>query len=280
MNKKKRYAKAGRKRLLCLLLATAMVLAITGCGNGSGSGNDISGEGNTDGAAGENTSSNTAMGRYVEEEIDLSELLDSPEGIYKREDGSLVILDIYNGILVSKDRGQSWTAETPDWFKKMQEEHYYFSDFDMTPDGTYTILYDPTDDDGYTPIMELRLPDGTQVPVEIPLASENDYVRQIEISDEGRIFALMLEDSLYEVYKDGSSKLVKEFNDYIEGFYVKDNLIFMDITYQSGMPVIYDMESETYIEDEILAEFVDENYGDRAYYPSNDRDMYLLPDEE
>ena len=278
MKKRGKLCKTGRKKFLCLLLTISMVFALSGCRNGGGSGTDISGEGNADGTAGENTSSNTAMGRYVEEEIDLSALLNSPEGIYKREDGSLVILDSANGILVSRDRGQSWTAEMPDWFMEVYETYGYIMDFDMTPDGIFAILYDSTGDE-YTPTMELRLPDGTPVPVEIPLASEEDYVWQIEISDDGRIFALMHEESVYEVYKDGSSKLIKAFNEYIEGFYVKGNLIFMDMTYLSGMPAIYDMESESYIEDEILAEFVADNYKERAYYRTNEKDMCLLPDE-
>ena len=278
MKKRDKISKTSRKRLLCLLLTISMVFALTGCGNGGGSGTDISGEGNTDGTAGENTSSNIAMGRYVEEEIDLSEMLFRPQGIFKRDDGSLVILDSSTGVLVSKDQGQSWVAETPDWLMEMYEA-CYISDIDMTPDGTYAFLYDPTNDDEYNPTMEIRLSDDTQVPVEIPLESEEDYTRQIEISDDGRIFALTREDKLYEVYKDGSNKLVKAFDDYIEVFYVKGNLIYTDITYLSGMPAIYDMESERYIEDEILAEFVAGNYKDRVYYRTDEKDMYLLPDE-
>ena len=119
------------KKVLCFLLAVSMTIALSGCNSGvetggnSGNQTDIGGnEGISEGTGDENAaevSGNVAMGRYVEEEIDLSEMITSPAEICKREDGSLVILDRIYGPLVSGDQGSTWSMETPDWFKEMQE---------------------------------------------------------------------------------------------------------------------------------------------------------------
>ena len=46
------------------------------------------------------------------------------------------------------------------------------------------------------------------------------------------------------------------------------------------LPVIYDMEAESYVEDTVLQEFVAANYGDRYYNGYTFQKMYLLPGEE
>lgn len=278
-----------RNRSMALLLSFSMMFAMTGCGEDGnmqadpGSNSDQAVEGNTTGGAGDNASADTsakAMGRYVEEEIDLSEMLLQPDGIFEREDGSLIIADANKGLLVSKDRGLTWDKEIPDWFTKMLEEGYYVSEIDMTPDGTFAILYDPIPDDDYTPVMMLILPDGTQEAVEIPLEDEDDYIRQMAVSNEGRIIVRTRSRKVFEVQKDGRSELLFTLPDYTSTFYMEGNLIFIDNVGVSGMPMIYDTESGTYMEDDVLVDFVSENYNDREYDGSSYCDMYLLPDGE
>ena len=83
------------KRMISLLLAASMVFSMAGCGgNGSGSSADAD---NTGGSApegdsksgGESGGEPTAMGRYVEEQIDLSEQGTSPRDLCMREDGKI-----------------------------------------------------------------------------------------------------------------------------------------------------------------------------------------------
>lgn len=278
------------KKVLCFLLAVSMTIALSGCNSGvetggnSGNQTDIGGnEGISGGTGDENAaevSGNVAMGRYVEEEIDLSEMITSPAEICKREDGSLVILDRIYGPLVSGDQGSTWSMETPDWFKEMQEVNAYVAEIVMTPDGTYGVLYDSYDHDDYTPSMKLVLSDGTQVPVEIPLEDEEDYINRLCASEEGRIIVLTRRGNVFEIQKDGSGELLFSTQSYGNALYCKGNLIYVDISSLSGMPLIYDMDAGKYVEDDVLTDFVSDHYEDREYNGSMDCPMYLLPAEE
>lgn len=126
--------KKGKRKILCLLLAAAMTFSLIGCG-----GDDAGGAGGAAGAANTgaastgdstgaqtqngnqaNTGGQTAMGRYVEEEIDLSEELSRTRSMCMLEDGSIAILDASTGIFISRDQGTTWSDETPDWFYSMR----------------------------------------------------------------------------------------------------------------------------------------------------------------
>ena len=192
--KKKRY----KKRIISLILAFSMVFVLFGCSNSAdGSGVQSVGNanqsGNTNQTQGEAGNGEAAMGRYVETEIDLSDKLINARAFCKREDGSLVIIDEYQGFFISQDNGDTWTLETPDWLVSMLENQYYISNVAMAPDGTVGIIYDPVlDDDDYMPIMDLILPDGERVPVEIALKEEDQYFSQVVMTKDNRIFARAL----------------------------------------------------------------------------------------
>lgn len=275
-------------RLLCLFLAASMAAALTGCGGGGAQGNDgtnVDGSadgGTQDGAAGV-SGGQTAMGRYVEEEIDLSDSLVSPRGICRREDGSLVVLDSYAGYFVSKDDGQTWESEMPDWLLEMKEQYYYVSELEMSPDGTVSVIYDasPNDDD-YTPEMALILPDGTHVPVDIEVSEEENRIRSVVMTEDNRIFVNTFGLGIYEIYTDGSSEKALEAQERPYWFWIKSNLFFCDNDFGNGgeLPLVYDMDAEEYIEDSVLTDFVKNSYGDRYYNGSDYGTMYLLPGEE
>ena len=136
------------KKIISLILAGNMVFAMTGCGGGSGgsdSGVGSAGQnvGTSDGGQ-ENESSvensPAAMGRYVEEETDLSEQITYPMDLCVREDGSLVILDGKAGMLVSEDQGVTWESEMPEWYMAMQGEGTYINSMCMAPDGTVAAI--------------------------------------------------------------------------------------------------------------------------------------------
>lgn len=284
-----RIRKMGKK-FLSLLLAGAMAAALVGCGNGGGGAQGNSGV-NADGSAGGQvqggasgvTGGQTAMGRYVEEEIDLSDSMFSPRGICRREDGSLVVLDSYAGYFVSKDDGRTWENEMPDWLSEMITKHYYISEVDMSPDGTVAVIYDSqSNDDDYTPVMELILPDGTRVPVEIELPEEESKIKYVVMTEDNRIFFNTYGMGIYEVHKDGSSEKVLDAQERPYWFWIKENLFFIDNDFGGGgeLPLIYDMDAEEYIEDDVLTDFVDDSYGDRYYNGSDYGSMYLLPGEE
>ena len=274
-----------KSRLWSLILAASMAVALTGCaGGGEGAqGDGMSTDEAPDGASG-STNGQTAMGRYVEEEIDLSDVVFSPRGICRQENGNLVILDSYAGYFISKDEGLTWENEKPDWLSEMMAQGKYISEMAMSPDGTVGVIYDagePNDND-YTPAMKLILPDGTHVPVELELSEEDNKIRYVSMSEDNRIFVNTYGMSIYEVYRDGSGEKVLDAQERAYWFRKQENLLFMDNDFGSGadLPLIYDMEAGDYIEDVVLTDFVSDSYGERYYNGSDYGTMCLLPGEE
>ncbi|MDE7186140.1 MAG: extracellular solute-binding protein [Lachnospiraceae bacterium] len=273
------------KRMISLLLAASMVFSMAGCGgNGSGSLADAD---NTGGSAPEGDSKGgsesggepTAMGRYVEEQIDLSEQGPSPRDLCMREDGSLVIMDYSAGMLVSNDQGAAWTVETPDWFAEMKADDTYISSMYMAPDGTVAVLWGESTEDNYQQYLKLILPDGTQVPVETELTEDEAYFCQVAFRDDGVIFA-STNRSIYEVERDGSCDRILALDYNPHWIWVRDNLLVIDNDYGEDLPAIYDLETGEYIEDEVLVEFVSDNYQERHYNGRDYASMHLLPGED
>ena len=276
------------KRIISLILAFSMVFALSGCGNGTdGSGVQSVGNANQSGnlnqAQGESGSGDAAMGRYVETEIDLSDKLYSTEAFCMREDGSLVIFDAVQGFFISQDKGDTWTVETPDWFVSMLEKGYYASKAAMAPDGTVGVVYDPGSGDGYTPVMDLILPDGETVPAEIALTEDEGYITQVVMTKDNRIFIRAQQGNIYEVYKDGRGELLPLTQEYSSTFYIEENLLIRDIVWNTA-PMLYDMDAGQEIEDEVLSEFIRENYNEREYKPNaygtDESLMYILQDND
>ncbi len=277
-----------RRKLTAISVAAAMVLALAGCG----------GEGQPDGAAqgqGDPAPEGTiasidkevTMGRYVETQIDLAEQLKAQNAgmelrsMCRLADGRVVVLDSIAGVLVSGDDGDTWSVENPAWFTQMQQEKIYISEMAMTPDGTTAVLYDPPENgDEYEPVMKLILPDGTEVPVEMSLTEEEKYVRQIVASEEGRIFANTF-DGVYEITADGGSEKITGLGPSAASslwIWARGSLLYLDTG--DGAPLIYDLEADAYVEDEILKEFMESNYADRSYNGNYAASVYLLPGED
>ncbi len=303
---KREQAERGRKVLamkkMCLrktvsfLLVLSMIAAFTGCGgdptsSGSGTDADSGMDGvNMDSVSGDvdavEADGAIAMGRYVETELDLTEFLansDGNRGLRRRLDGSLVILSTISGLVVSRDEGATWQVEAPDWFRAMKQEEKYIIDMDMAADGTMAVLYNSGWAEEYDPTLMLVLPDGTQVPVEAELTEEEivtagDY--EIEaVSGEGRIIVGTASETLYEIHTDGSAEKYLTVEERPQWMKIQDGLLFMD-SEVGDMPVIYDMEAEAWVEDDVLQEFAAANYGDRYYNGYTFQNMYLLPGEE
>lgn len=275
-------------KLISLLLTASMVFAMAGCGGGgadnlpgSGDNKDSVQEGEPgQNGSGENEDGPVAMGRYVEEQIDLSEWGTWPGDLCMREDGSLVVMDHDAGMIISKDQGATWTVETPDWFADMKAQDIYISGLYMAPDGTVAVIRGETTDDDYTQYLDLVLPDGAQVSVETELTEEESYFQQVAFRDDGAIFA-STNRGIYEVERDGSCErlLMLDFNP--QWIWVKENRLFIDNDWESEeAPLVYDLEAGEYVEDDVLVEFVSDSYQGHSYNGTDYCDMYLLPGED
>ncbi len=127
-----------RKRLMSLVLA-AVILFTAGCGNSNeGSLPFAENEKKVENGSGD---SDIAMGRYEEEETDLSDKLANVRKMKRFSDGRLVITDASSGIWVSDDNGVSWENENTKYLEE-KLANAYIMDLGVGEDGTLGIIYD------------------------------------------------------------------------------------------------------------------------------------------
>lgn len=138
--------------------------------------------------------------------------------------------------------------------------------------------------DGAEQILNPQLlvikPDKTEMPVEVELAEEDERLKEAYISEDGRLFVTTLSTNIYEILEDGTSKLFLRAEDGSPDLIqFHDELMFMD-GWNYEAPLIYDMEQKQYIEDEVLEDFVKENYDSRNGLSGNWYDMFFFLDQD
>ena len=292
-----------KRRISALLLVMIMLITcLTGCGKTNAGSNIDSSTGSingTDGTLSENgegsspdsqqEDGNIARGRYVEEVTDLSDLIyGSGNRIYKLSDGRLVITDKYKQFLISDDNGITWKEDNSEWHTRMLDEGTYIMDIAVGADNTAAVIFNDDSSVGeeeefvLNPRLLVVRPDGSENLIDIPLTGDDSYPMNVGIADNGRIFVSALGGSnLYEVKDDGSSELFMTVQgDRPELMQFQGNLMFLDgLGYKH--PLIYDIEKKEYVEDDVLADFIKENYPEGNVYTGSDSyQMYFFAGED
>lgn len=293
--------KKGRKRtggfLAYFLMAAMLLTLLAGCGN-QGAGNSADGTGDPAASvvAGDEESNGqesggtqqgqsadpTAMGRYVEETTDMSERISGYRNkIFRLADGELIIKNGSDPLLVSKDNGVTWEEEDREWLARMREEKIYIDDINIGADHTTAVVYDGSGGENFTPQVLVIKADGTEIPVELPFPGEELYLINTAVSDDGRVFlSIMGGEHIYEVQEDGSCEifLTEESLPWLMQF--RGNLLIMDGPGYKA-PLIYDVEKGEHIEDEVLEDFIKENYPNGNSYSVDDGyELYFFMGEE
>lgn len=280
------------KKILAAMLSVSMLpVLLGGCGNAPDSENmgNISIDSRQNGSEQDPSSGNTAMGRYVEKTIDMSGSIGYATGLYTLEDGSLIIADTDNNFMITKDGGESWATDAREWKWELQEENHIRS-LAVGKDNTVGVIYDTVMQDlsaeDYNPFMEnlevmIVKPDGTQIPVEINLLGEDENLDKIWISDSGRIFVSTYGTiaNIYEIKEDGSSEIFLELESMAMLIQFQNQLMIMDGYDYDGL-LIYDMEKEQYIEDDVLNDFIKENYQNRSNNGGSFYNLFFFMGEE
>lgn len=284
------------KRIAAWLLTLVLTLGmLAGCGGRDDAGVGTEG-GGTDSAAGDETAQGeaqgTAMGRYVEKETDLggNTLTDWNGRVFQMADGSLLLSDNSGFVLRSRDNGASWSREELPWLTKMKEDNKYIYTMAFGSDQTAAVIWtepeEGTEDsgDGVQMKMDFQItlvkPDNTEIPVVMKLEAEDMMPNSVSFSEQGRIIVSTIGSNLYEVTTDGSME---------KFLYVDDggpslvrfhgNIMIMD-GWGWDEPLLYDMEEKSYIEDEVLAEFVKENYDGRECNPGDSYELFLVSGDD
>lgn len=264
------------------------ILTITGCGKDNAK---VPGNADLTNNIEDTVNEANAMGRYMEEAIDISDQVCYGCRLHQLENGSLVITDSENDFVYSADGGVTWEADIRDWRTDMIEKDTYILDYAVGADNTVAVLYDASDEEAeeetdsafdIKPKLLIINPDGTQIIADTSSLEEGDDICKVWISDKGRIFATTYETTVYEIKENGSSETFLTLD---RSYYMptliqfQENLMIIDGVNYDGL-LIYDMEKEKYIEDEVLNDFVNTNYHGRTAGGGSYYDMYFFPGEE
>lgn len=301
------YDRRGKRFLAICLLTVIVTGSVSGCGGGNVASNDgvgtISSDNGADqavqnGQDGQPWAEGTPMGRYVEETVQLPDgvsLSVSGTSLHKLEDGSLILVDAGSSMLASKNNGKDWRESQKGWFKRIKEHKDYIMSADIGKNGATAVVWEEAMSDEelekaeeamrhsmitLDPELLVVRPDGTEMTAKVELTEEDVWMTSAYVSDTGRIFACGFGSNIYEVKEDGSSELFLSVDDgHPDLIQVHDNMMFMDGTGYDSL-LIYDMDAKEYVEDEVLADFIQENYSSRGGYAGEYWDMFFMPDDD
>ncbi len=224
----------------------------------------------------------TAMGRYTESKIDLSAYVTKDFEITRLADGSLLVLDEKAGQILSKDGGETWETKAipgiPD-LEAFTKDNYIFQ-MRAGEDGTVYVLSSPnTNGTGeFHCGLVIGRPDGSSQVID-ELEAGDGFVSDIWISPDNRIFAKASGAScLYEVNAEDGS-----LNRYLTLEHLPDLVQFqgnyMILMAANEGITFYDMQEEKTVPDDVLKDFMAENYMGE-YYADENFTVYVVPGEE
>lgn len=299
------------KKITALTTTLALCVGFAGCQMGSAIDPDMQTGASAGtvqeqqtGASAENESNDAmSMGRYVEKQAEIGGMYGHS---YMTRDGEYVRMFGYSetngGMLYSsEDNGDTWSSNELEWFTKLQEDNYVMQ-VAFANDGTYAFQYSPlskredtvkegmagdmgvdTESDGEDDLFTLDKhlmvvsPDGTQKEVPVKYSSDELRARQMHYTQDGRLLMITYDKVVYEVdVETGERNAICTVDGSAMSIETQGKLL-MVVTYDGVM--IYDMESERFIEDEVLNDFVKDTYNEPTDY-GNCFNMYAFFGEE
>jgi hypothetical protein len=252
-----------------------------GCGNENASvstGEEISG--NKVNVTVHNTQEDggNEIGRYVEESIDVSDMIFHPSGVAKLDDGSLIIGNSNKEPIISKDNGETWEIIENNLTKELSEENYV-TNLAIAGDGTYAIVYVKESDSNETNLKvfaQIVKEDGSKV--DILLEDDAFHNDKVWFGPDNELF--MTIDSIVYKVDTTTGKMSELFRTENDAEYVmfQDNFIFV-LGY--GGLTIYDVGTGKTIEDQVLTDFINEQYRFETLCNTDGTsyDYYMFPGE-
>lgn len=282
--------KKKRRNILSVILVIGMLMTlVSGCGSDGATQNaDVMNQGNTadgvtEGSNADGTQSDepTAMGRYVENVTDMSDKIAGYSNeIYLMSDGTIIMTEEGSTpFLISKDNGESWSKDDWAWHKSLIDKEAYIARASVGADGTIAIICDESEEGEYEPTLRIITPDGTEIPIETP-SEAGSYPHKTAVADDGRVFVSFLGgDHVYEAKTDGSCELFLTMERRPDFMRADGGLLIID-GYDYGAPLLYDLEKDEYVEDEVFKNFCSENYSSGNTYGSSVMEVYFFQGEK
>ncbi|MDE6221133.1 MAG: carbohydrate ABC transporter substrate-binding protein, partial [Lachnospiraceae bacterium] len=258
-------------RLAAFFMAVVLAMAMTGCnGNKSLDGehgtftdgmNEASGQGNS--------ADSNGMGRYVGTTVYEGKEFYGLTQMQTLNDGRIMLLNPFAmEKSVSTDGGSTWNIEADETLSAFMEEHYPAAAA-VAKDGTVAFIgLDEREDSpgGFYSEYDYNLyicnTDDTirQLPVELP--EEDARMRNLAFDEAGNLYVYVYAaggGSIYviDIHEGTAEKLVQVDNSNETMMECRDNLL-MYVTARTIF--LYDLEKKSFVEDETLERFLEENY--------------------
>lgn len=288
-----------KKKLWAFILSAAMLASMLGgCTKGDdalSAGSDAGEPAGTDeGGSGQETpdagltadNRSNAMGRYVEETIDVSSYVSRAFGVTRLENDNLVILDAYSGMIVSEDNGTTWeSAEIPGMgdISAFNEDNYIW-DMKAGQDGTVAVLYSAfeevennvefSDDE-----LAVFYPDGTICKAVLAKPESGTSISNIFLSPSGEVFGIAQGNGPYLIdIERGSLSRYLTGSAHLDFLQFQGDYLLM-LSKEEGIQ-IYDRQTESYLTDETLSDFMKEYYLNSDYNVFETFSVYFILGEE
>lgn len=270
-------------------LFCAGVIAVSflaGCGGESG---EINGTGKDAEHGGSEAAAEKSMGRYLEQEITVSQISDEPDYypapyLGRREDGKLVLADKNLGCYISEDQGESWEAAGCPWSELL--ENQYISDIALSPDGAMALVCnvyeeeEPEESDIQLEESRYYYIDSEGTITEIPFqGGEDEAIIKFAFDRQGRLYGCGLDSRVYRFDREaGTAKKLFEMEGIVNSVCFTGR--YMVALTSRNEIILYDLEKEMPVEDDsLLQDFMTENLGSAGAKAEWGYDVIATPGE-
>lgn len=261
--------KSRLKKITAGMLAGILLLL---CSCSGKSGTQTGGEGT--GSKNPDMPEESVMGRYLEEEVPLSEdmrfMLESMPNVGEigtlqiLDNGDLAIFDSSMGLYTSPDHGKTWEKrENSALDEFLMSGLSYVPDQVIAPDGSIAMIYSGGDsseeeqEGGYHPKYYYMDGEGIERPV--AFSGSEDFLNKLAFGKDSRLYAFSIKGVAYVVSREDG--IVRQL---FETDGVVDYVCFTDtymVLFTSRGIMLYNLETGMLEEDEVLQNFVVESTG-------------------
>lgn len=260
-----------------LFMATAVSVTTIGCGaEDQTASNEKSSKISTEADKTEDGSSESGqkdettdggMGRYVETNVLEGQTFYDKVEQQTLSDGQIVFFNaLTKQKIVSKDNGATWSTETDEGLSDFIEKHYPAS-FAIAKDGTIAIVgmdkIEGTESD-YAYNLYIYNTDGTTKQIAVPLPDTDSTLRTLAFDEQGTLYAFASGCRIiYQIdVNAGTAEKLLTLEDTTDLLECRDGIL-MCLTFEKIF--LYDLEKKSFIEDEVLDNFVEQNYNGMSW---------------
>lgn len=257
------------KKLTAIIAASALCVGLVGCQTITESSNNEESSIQDELSVINEGETGLGMGRYVEKVIELDGIEESESSCMKLDDDGRINIFFYQmgKYYVSEDNGETWDSKEISLFDEIGDA--YVLGAALAGDGTIAVQYwergeDSSSDDSIKGSFLIVSPDGEVRKPDIKLPEDETYARSMGFTGDNRLMLTTFNQNVYEVdLESGELSSFVSLESNVPCIQSQGKQLLL-ATYDGIL--IYDMENERFIEDEVLERFIEDTYGEFQDY--------------